>query len=116
MRNIELGNREIKIHASPLTPYIYKKNFNQTFSSDLIELSQIQDDMTKLDDVNVLQMIWAMEKTDNNRIDDFETWLSKLEKVDLGEVIQDVTEEAMNATFHTKNKETKEPEEITEEL
>lgn len=101
MKTIKLGNKEITIVGSPMTPYFYKKSFNQSFSGDLMNLQGFEEDNSKFDDVNILQMIWAMECTHKmgKDIKDFEGWLAEFEYFDLTEVISDVVDEAMNATF-----------------
>lgn len=101
MKTIKLGNKEITIVGSPMTPYFYKKAFNQSFSGDLMGLKELEEDQTKFDDINFLQMIWAMECTYKMGKDmkDFEGWLAEFEYFDLTEVISDVFEEATNATF-----------------
>lgn len=104
MKTIKLGNREITIVGSPMTPYFYKKEFNQSFSGDLLKMQELQFDQSSLDDINLLQMVWAMEKTAKMGKDmkDFENWLAEFEFIDLSEVITDVIEEAMNATFRKR--------------
>lgn len=106
MTVIELGGREIKLTGSPMTPYFYKKEFGQSFSGDLAAMSAMETDLTKFDDVALLQMIWAMEKTTKmgKDMDPFVKWLSELEYVNLGEVLGEVVEEAMNATFREVKK------------
>ena len=100
MREIKIGKRNIKIQGSPITPYHYKQAFHQSFSGDLALISMMENDYSKLDDINLLQMVWAMEKTANKDIKDFENWLLAFEYLDISEIIIDVIEEGMNATFH----------------
>lgn len=102
MRIIELGGREVRIKGSPMTPYFYKKAFGQSLSGDLAAMVGIEEDPSKLDDINLLQMIWAMEKTVDRNIKPFENWLADFEYLNLDDVIADVVEEAMNATFRDK--------------
>ena len=101
MKTIKLGNREITIVGSPMTPYFYKKEFGQSFSGDLLKMQELQFDQSSLDDINLLQMIWAMEKTYKMGKDmkDFENWLMEFEYFDISDVIADVVAEATNATF-----------------
>lgn len=108
MKIIELGGREIKIMGSPMTPFYYKQAFNQSFSGDLADMGEMSDDPSKFDDINLLQMIWAMEKTTNKNIKPFKNWLEDFEYLNLDDVIADVTGEAMNATFRDKPKAQKE--------
>lgn len=101
MKTIKLGNREITMVGSPMTPYFYKKAFNQSFSGDILAMEVLKDDKSKFDDINLLQMIWAMECTYKmgKDIKDFEGWLAEFEYMNLSEVVTDVFEEAKNATF-----------------
>lgn len=103
MKTITLGNKEITMVGSPMTPYFYKKIFNQSLSGDLIALQEMETDPSKFDDVNILQMIYAMEYTHKmgKGMKDFEGWLAEFEYFDLSDVIEDVTSEAMNATFRS---------------
>ncbi|NLX70610.1 MAG: hypothetical protein GX024_06895, partial [Clostridiales bacterium] len=57
MRIIELGGREVRIKGSPMSPYFYKKAFGQSLSGDLAAMGGIEEDPSKLDDINLLQMI-----------------------------------------------------------
>lgn len=104
MRIIELGGREVRIKGSPMTPYFYKKAFGQSLSGDLMAMEGVEEDRSKFDDVNILQMIWAMEKTVDRNIKPFEKWLEDFEYLNLDDVLADVVEEAMNATFRDKQK------------
>lgn len=108
MKRIKLGDREVNIQASPMTLVFYKREFGQSFSGDLLEFQTIfvTGDQKKFDDVNLLQMIWAMEKTaKGGKQIDFETWLGQFEYLNLTDVYGDVTEVAMDATFREAPKE-----------
>lgn len=110
MKRIKLGNREINIQASPMTLVYYKREFGQSFSGDLLEFQTIfvTGDQKKFDDVNLLQMIWAMEKTARGgKQIDFDTWLGQFEYLNLTEVYAEVTEVAMDATFREAPEEEK---------
>lgn len=103
MKRIKLGDREIDIQASPLTLLYYKKEFGQSFSSDLLEMLG---EGARVDDVNLLQMAWAMEKTANEgKLVDFESWLKQFEYVDLlSGVAVEITGVAWDAAFRTAKK------------
>ena len=107
MKIIELGGREIKIMGSPMTPYFYKKEFGQSFSGDLMAMQEMNKDQSKFDDINLLQMIWAMERTANKDIKPFVNWLADFEYLNLDDVLGDVVEEATDATFRDKPKDKK---------
>lgn len=102
LKIIELGGREIKITGSPMTPYFYKREFGQSFSGDLIAMQEMNKDKSKFDDINLLQMIWAMERTANKDIKPFVNWLADFEYLNLDDVMAEVVEEAMNATFRSR--------------
>lgn len=107
MKIINLGGREIKIMGSPITPFYYKQEFKQSLSGDLMAMKDLNKDISKFDDINLLQMVWAMEKTTNKDIKPFKDWLNDFEYLDLGDIIEVVAEEATNATFRDKPKTTK---------
>lgn len=111
MKRIKLGDREVDIQASPMTLVYYKREFAQSFSGDLLDIQNIYltGDLKTFDDVNLLQMIWAMEKTaKGGKLVDFETWLGQFEWFNLSDVMLDVTEVAKDATFRSPPEEPKE--------
>ena len=102
MKRIKLGDREVNIQASPMTLVFYKREFGQSFSGDLLDMQSlyVTGDQKTFDDVNLLQMIWAMEKTvKGGNQTDFITWLGQFEWFNLADVMADVLEEGRNATF-----------------
>lgn len=104
MKTISFGNREITIVGSPMTPFFYKKAFNQSFTGDLAAMDGIEKDYSKLDDINILQIIWAMECTAKmgKDIKDFEGWLADFDWIDITESLDEIFDEAMNATFRER--------------
>ncbi len=112
MRRIKLGNREIDIQGSPMTPLYYKREFGQSLGADVLQMRFMQESLESFDDVNLLQMVWAMEKTaKGGRLIDFETWLGQFEYLNLLDVIAEVTEEAWDATFRDAEEKPEEPKE-----
>lgn len=99
MRIIKLDDKELKIMGTPMTAYWYKKEFAQTLSGDLISMRNLEEDPSYFDDVNILQMIWAMAKTCDKNIKPFINWLEDLDGIDITEIVNDVMEEATNACF-----------------
>lgn len=99
MRIVKFGEKEVKIMGTPMTAYHYKQAFGQSFSGDFISLQNIETDNSAFDDINMLQMVWAMAKTCDKDIKPFVNWLADLESLNLGDILDDITEEAMNATF-----------------
>lgn len=106
MKRIKLGGREIDIQASPLTLLYYKRAFGQSLSADLLAL---MGDTKDFDDINLLQMVWAMEKTaKGGKLIDFETWLGQFEYFDLlSGVAVEITGAAWDAAFRTDKEEEK---------
>lgn len=104
MKTIKLGNREITMVGSPMTPFFYKKAFKQSLSGDILDLQGYVNDPSRFDDINILQMIWAMEYTYKmgKNIKDFEGWLAEFEYFDITDVVEEVFDEAMNATFRSE--------------
>lgn len=99
MRIIKLGETDIKIMGTAVTAFHYKKAFGQKLSGDMLACEELEHDNSAFDDVNFLQMVWAMARTCDKNIKPFENWLEDLGPINLGDVIDDIMEEAMNATF-----------------
>lgn len=99
MRKIKVGKKEIKIMGSAITSFFYKQAFNTSLTGDLMKLNECEKDLSKLDDVSILQMIWAMAKTVDRNISPFIDWLEEIEFINLDEILTDVAEEASNACF-----------------
>lgn len=99
MKVIKVGNETVKIMGSAITAFFYKQEFKTSFSGDLISLRSLDESPETLDDVKVLQMIWAMAKTVDRKIEPFINWLEKIEYINLDEIMSDVAEEATNACF-----------------
>lgn len=100
MRTIKLGSRDVKLVGSPMTPFFYKQAFGQSMTGDLMAMSDIDKDGSKFDDINILQMVWALEKTARTgKIEAFEEWLSEFEYIDLSDVVEEVMDEVTRATF-----------------
>lgn len=106
MRKIKVGKKEIKIMGSAITSFFYKQAFDASLSGDLMKLNECEKDLSKLDDVVILQMIWAMAKTVNREITPFVNWLEEIEYIDLNEILNEVTEEASNACFRSSQEKT----------
>ena len=103
MRDIKIGNKTVRVTASPVTLFIYKKEFGTDLIGDLLELQTLEQDPTTIDSVNFLQMAWAMAKTANipNNFPDFTTWLSEFEYVDFSDenMMMGIVEEAEEGFF-----------------
>ncbi len=100
MKQITLGNREITLVGSPMTPFYYKRAFKQSLTGDFLAMQGMEKDQSKFDDINILQMIWALENTYKmGKLKNFEDWLLDFEYFDLSQAMLEISEEIMNATF-----------------
>ncbi len=106
MRSIQVGKKKIKIMGSAIAPFYYKQAFGSSLTGDLIKLGEVENDITKIDDVSILQMIWAMAKAVDRNISPFIDWLEEIEFINLDEILTDVAEEASNACFRPSQEKT----------
>ena len=96
MRNIKLGTKDIGLKASPLALLFYKQEFKSDLIGDLVKMAGLEKDMSRLDSVAVLQLVWAMNKAHNGMgksFPGFEKWLDGLDGVDFTD------QEFMNAVI-----------------
>lgn len=103
MRNVNIGGKKYKVVASPITLFLYKKEFKTDLLGDLISLREIESDPSTFDGMLVLQFAWAMIKTGKlgASFPGFEQWLKELEYVDFEdtEMMLNVMEEAQAGFF-----------------
>lgn len=103
MRDIKIGDKTVRVAATPVTLFIYKKEFGTDLIGDLLGLQTLEHDPTTIDSVKFLQMTWAMAKTANmpNSFPDFTTWLSEFEYVDFSDenMMTGIVEEAEKGFF-----------------
>lgn len=107
MREIQIGDKEIRVRATPLALLFYKQEFGTDLIGDLIELQKLLEDMTKFDSVAFLQLIWAMNKADDSKgFPSFEKWVAELEYFDFGdaEAMVAVMDEALDGFFRTSGR------------
>ncbi|MFC0906359.1 hypothetical protein ACFHWD_16915 [Clostridium sp. MT-14] len=106
MREIKLGDKEVKIRATPLALLFYKQEFKSDLIGSIVALEKVKDDISKIDLLSVLQMTWAMAKAeqfnDKKSFPSFEAWLSGFENVDFTDqnFLVAVMEEATDGFFH----------------
>ena len=106
MREIKLGNKEVRIKATPIALLFYKQEFNSDLISKIADLEKIKKDPSKMDFLFMLQMTWAMAKTEqfNNKksFPSFELWLSEFENVDFSDqdTLVAIMGEATDGFFH----------------
>lgn len=103
MREIQIGEKMIRVRATPLALLFYKQEFKADLLGDLVKMTDIENDISKLDTVAILQLIWAMSKADalGKQFPSFETWLAELDGIDLSDqtFFAAVLEEAKNGFF-----------------
>lgn len=104
MREINIGDKPMKIHGSPLTLLFYRQAFDCDILGEIIELEKLASDPTKINTVALMQMTWAMGKTaafGKGDWPDFMTWLTRLEWFDFTnqDLIVALVEEAGRSLF-----------------
>lgn len=104
MREIKIGQKTQRVRATPLALLFYKKEFKRDLLGDLTKLSEAKDDLSKLDSIAMLQLIWAMAKADagvGEPFPEFENWITTLEAVDFAdpEFMVKALEEAQEGFF-----------------
>lgn len=103
MRDIKIGGETVRVTASPVTLYIYKKEFGSDLVGDLMKMQELEHDLSKMDGMVIIQMAWAMARTAvlPKSFPDFVSWLSGFEHLDFSdeEMIQGITDEAFAGFF-----------------
>lgn len=81
MREVTIGGETLTIVASPITLFVYKREFGTDLIGDLREALQSNGS-------TLLQMTWAMAKTaaTGKLFPSFADWIEKLEYVDFDDV------------------------------
>ena len=102
MREITIGDKQIRVRATPLALLFYKQEFNTDLVGDLMSMQNMVNDPSQFDALKFLQLIWAMAKADDAKnFPSFETWLSSFENFDFADadVMTAVVEEATDGFF-----------------
>ena len=102
MREITIGEKTIRVRATPLALLFYKQEFNTDLIGDLISMQEMASDPSQFDSIKMLQLIWAMNKADDAKgFPSFEVWLSGLDSFDFADadVMTAVVEEAADGFF-----------------
>jgi len=112
MREINIGDKVVKVRATPLTLLYYKQAFGTDLVGDMIKMQVLEKEPSKIDSVVFLQMTWAMAKADNGpgkQFPGFENWVSELESFDMSDqtILQAVIEEAIDGFFRRAQREQK---------
>lgn len=87
MREIKLGEQTVRVRATALALLFYKQEFKTDLIGDLTKMQNVTDDPSKLDTVQVLQMIWAMAKADSlgQSFPSFVEWMASIESIDISD-------------------------------
>lgn len=104
MRELNIGDKTIRVRATPLTLLYYKQAFGSDLVGDLVKMKDIENDPSKFDSVTIMQIAWAMAKADagpGKQFPSFETWLSELEGFDFSDpqMILAIMDEAADGFF-----------------
>lgn len=104
MREITIGEKQVRVRATPLALLYYKQEFGTDLVGDVVKLQAVEKDPSQIDSVVFLQMIWAMAKADagpGNKFPSFYEWVSGLESFDITDqgLIGAIMEEAADGFF-----------------
>jgi len=102
MREITIGDKTIRVRATPLALLYYRQEFKADLIGDLISMQEMASDPSQFDALKFLQLIWAMAKADDAKgFPSFEAWLADLESFDFADadIMTTVIEEATDGFF-----------------
>jgi hypothetical protein len=102
MREITIGEKTIRVRATPLALLFYKQEFNADLIGDLMSMQAMATDPSQFDALKFLQLIWAMAKADDAKgFPSFEAWLADMESFDFADndIMTAVIEEATDGFF-----------------
>lgn len=108
MIEIRMGDNVLKVRATALTLLFYKQEFKKDLIGDFMKFDVLQKDPTQWDSVMILQMVWAMTKTEalasnlGASFPGFQSWVSKLQRIDFaGEGITNIMSILVEAFFRS---------------
>lgn len=106
MREINIGEQVVRVRATPLALLFYKQEFKSDLLGDLAKMDAVEQDISRLDTVMFLQLIWAMAKAEQfgkGEFPAFVNWVGTLDSFDISDVniLNAVLEEAANGFFRT---------------
>jgi len=105
MKELIIGEKTIRVRATPLALLFYKQEFKNDLLGDLLKMEKIKDDLSQFDTLSILQMVWAMNKADGYKpgqeFPSFESWLGEMDGLDISdpEFMTGALEEAANGFF-----------------
>lgn len=105
MRELNIGDQQVRVRATPLALLYYKQEFGTDLIGDLSKMEKVKDDPSQLDTLSILQMVWAMAKADSfgKKFPSFEIWLGSFESIDIADpaFMISALEEAANGFFRS---------------
>ncbi|WP_110931074.1 hypothetical protein [Paenibacillus bouchesdurhonensis] len=106
MREINIGEQVVRVRATPLALLFYKQEFKGDILGDIAKMQDVQQDISKLDTVVFLQLIWAMSKADSfgtGQFPSFIDWVASLDSFDVADpnILNEVLEEAASGFFRS---------------
>lgn len=109
MQTVKIGNNDVNLKASPVALFYYRQEFKSDLIGDLIKMSNQAKDLSNIDSIAILQLIWAMAKAANGtgkNFTGFEKWLADLESIDFADqsLMNAVIGEAEDGFFRSANK------------
>ncbi len=109
MKTIKIGSNDVNIKASPVALFYYRQEFETDLIGDLIKMSKRAKDLSAIDSIVILQLIWAMVKAatgTGKNFPGFEKWLADLESIDFADqsLMNAVIGEAEDGFFRGANK------------
>ena len=102
MREIQIGEKTIRVRATPLALLYYRQEFKTDLIGDLMSMQAMATDPSQFDALKFLQIIWAMAKADKPEgFPSFEAWLADMESFDFADndIMTAVVEEATDGFF-----------------
>jgi hypothetical protein len=102
MREITIGDKQLRVRATPLALLYYRQEFKADLIGDLISMQDMTDDPSQFDAIKFLQLIWAMAKADSAKdFPSFVMWLATLDGIDFADAdtMAAVVEEATDGFF-----------------
>lgn len=105
MRELKIGEETLRVRATPLALLFYKQEFRTDLLGDLMKMDAIQKDLSQIDTVAILQLVYAMAKADSfgdaKKFPGFYEWVGRLDYIDFSdpEFLAAVMEEAANGFF-----------------
>lgn len=104
MREIQVGEKTMRVRATPLALLFYKQEFKSDLLAELMNMQKLQTDPAAFDSVAMLQITWALNKANEplqNSFPGFESWLSELDSFDFSDnaLMTAILDEAQDGFF-----------------